>query len=100
MTSFGETTDHPDSDTTIRALASRTFGSSFVWIAAGVLVVIGVEELGLEKEMYLLGGLLIAFGLAGITAIGWFTPGAGLSLRDGNGRVPLPERLGYEHGAG
>lgn len=39
-------------------------------------------------------------GLAGITAIGRFTPGAGLSLRDGNSPVPLPERLGYEHGTG
>jgi maltose/moltooligosaccharide transporter len=69
MESFGETTDHPDGDSTIRALAARTFGTSFTWIVAGVLVLIGVEQFGLEKEMYLLGGLVIAFGLASITAI-------------------------------
>jgi thiamine-monophosphate kinase len=39
-------------------------------------------------------------GLADITAIGRFAPGAGLSLRDENGPVPLPARLGYEHGSG
>ncbi len=50
-------------------LPRARFGSSLVWIAAGVLVVIGVEQLALEKEMYLLGGLLIAYGLASIIAI-------------------------------
>ena len=69
MELFGETADHPDSDATIRALAARTFGTSLVWIVAGVLVVVGVEQLALEKEMYLLGGLLIAYGLASIIAI-------------------------------
>ena len=69
MAEFGETADHPDGETTLRALGSRSFVSSLVWIAAGVLVVIGVEQWSLEKEMYLLGGLLIAYGLASITGI-------------------------------
>jgi maltose/moltooligosaccharide transporter len=69
MASFAETAEHPDSDETLRALASRTIGSSLLWIAAGVLVVLSVLELGLEKEVYLLGGLLIAYGLASIAAI-------------------------------
>ena len=69
MESFGETADHPDGDATLRALAARTFGTSLIWIVAGVLVVLGVEQLALEKEMYLLGGLLIAYGLASIIAI-------------------------------
>ena len=43
--------------------------TSLVWIAAGALVIVGVEQLALEKEMYLLGGLLIAYGLASIIAI-------------------------------
>ncbi len=43
MASFGEVSDHPDADSTIRALAARTFGTSLIWIAAGVLVVIGVR---------------------------------------------------------
>jgi thiamine-monophosphate kinase len=32
------------------------------------------------------------------TRIGHFTPGAGLRLTDGDRRVPLPSRLGWEHG--
>jgi maltose/moltooligosaccharide transporter len=69
MAMFGESADHPDGEQTIRALASRTFGSSLLWIAGGVLVVMAVLEFSLEKEMYLLGGLLIAYGLASIIAI-------------------------------
>ena len=41
MAAFGETTDHPDGETTIPALASRTFGSSLIWIAAGALSIDG-----------------------------------------------------------
>jgi len=69
MAAFGESADHPDGEQTIRALAARTFGSSLVWIAAGVLVVFGVLEFKLEKEMHVLGGLLIAYGLASSLAI-------------------------------
>jgi maltose/moltooligosaccharide transporter len=68
MERFGETSDHPDGEQTISALANRSFGSSLVWIAVGVSVIFAVMQLGLEKEVYLLGGLLIAYGLA--TAIG------------------------------
>jgi maltose/moltooligosaccharide transporter len=69
MASFAESVDHPDSGQTLRALAARGLGGSLVWIAAGALVVLSVVELGLEKEVYLLGGLLIAYGLASIIAI-------------------------------
>lgn len=69
MARYGEDVEHPDGTQTIRALASRTFGASLVWIAAGAVVVAAVAELGLEKEVYLLGGLLIAYGLASIAAI-------------------------------
>jgi maltose/moltooligosaccharide transporter len=69
MAAFGESAEHPDGEQTIRELASRTFGSSLVWIAGGILVVMGVLEFKLEKEMYVLGGLLIAYGLASIVAI-------------------------------
>jgi thiamine-monophosphate kinase len=34
------------------------------------------------------------------TRIGRFEAGAGLSLNDGDGPVPLPEQLGWEHGRG
>jgi maltose/moltooligosaccharide transporter len=69
MSGFGETAEHPGSDQTMRALASRSLTSSLSWIGAGALVVLGVVQFGLEKEVYLLGGLLIAYGLASIAAI-------------------------------
>ncbi|MFL6845118.1 MAG: MFS transporter [Allosphingosinicella sp.] len=54
---------------TMRVLAARGYASSLIWLAAGAAVVSAVTELGLEKEVYLLGGLLIAYGLASILAI-------------------------------
>jgi maltose/moltooligosaccharide transporter len=69
MARFGETAEHPDSDQTLRALASRSLGSSLLWIGAGVLIILAVAKLNLEKEVYLLGGLLITYGLASIVAI-------------------------------
>jgi maltose/moltooligosaccharide transporter len=69
MSGFGESAEHPDDDQTLRALASRTLGSSLVWIAAGVLVLVLVLEWRLEKEVYVLAGLLIAYGVASIVAI-------------------------------
>ncbi len=53
----------------MRALAARTYGSSFVWIAAGTAVALATWKFGLEKEVYLLGGLLITYGVASIVAI-------------------------------
>lgn len=53
----------------VLVLARRSFLSGWVWIAVGALVVLAVQQLGLEKEVYLLGGLLIAYGLASIVAI-------------------------------
>jgi maltose/moltooligosaccharide transporter len=58
-----------EEDTTMRALAARTFGSSLVWAFAGAAVIAAVGLFGLEKEVYLLGGLLLAYGLASILAI-------------------------------
>ena len=53
----------------LHALGARGFGSSAIWIGAGAIVVAAVARLGLEKEVYLLGGLLIAYGLLSIIAI-------------------------------
>jgi maltose/moltooligosaccharide transporter len=54
---------------TIRLLAARGFRSSLVWIAAGAAVLALVAPLGLEQEVYLLGALLVGYGLASILAI-------------------------------
>jgi maltose/moltooligosaccharide transporter len=53
----------------MRALAARGFGSAGVWIAIGAAVIVAVMQFGLEKEVYLLGGLLLAYGLASLLAI-------------------------------
>lgn len=44
-------------------------------------------------------GLTLESPATGLIAIGRFLPGGGLTLRDGPEAVPLPARLGYEHGA-
>ncbi len=69
MAAFGEEVEHPDGSSTMRALASKGFGGSLLWIAAGALVVLAVAEFGLEKEVYLLGGLLIAYGVLSAIAV-------------------------------
>ena len=53
----------------IRALASQSQTRSLIWIAAGLAVALAVRAFALEKEVYLLGGLLAAYGLASIAAI-------------------------------
>ncbi|MFN3945962.1 MAG: MFS transporter [Allosphingosinicella sp.] len=58
-----------EQDHVIRLLAARSFGSSFTWIALGLLVLLSVGPLALEQEVYLLGALLVAYGLASIVAI-------------------------------
>jgi maltose/moltooligosaccharide transporter len=69
MAAFAESAEHPDGDETLRALASRTLTSSLGWIGAGALVLLAVFEWHLEKEVYVLAGLLIAYGLASVIAI-------------------------------
>jgi maltose/moltooligosaccharide transporter len=69
MRSYSDGADVDGPSPTVRALAARGLGGSGLWIAAGLAVLLIVEQFELEKEMYLLGGLLIAYGLASITAI-------------------------------
>src|SRR4029079_16383941 len=68
MAAFGGAEQASDGGT-VRALAARTHGSSLAWIMAGAVVALATWKLALEKEVYLLGGLLIAYGLASIVAI-------------------------------
>jgi len=69
LAAFGDTAEHPDTEQTIDALANRSFGTSVVWIAIGISVLFAVIEWDLQKEVYLLGGLLIAYGLANAAGI-------------------------------
>ena len=53
----------------VRALASKSYLSSAIWIALGLIVVLAVDALALEKEVLLLGALLAAYGLLSAAAI-------------------------------
>ncbi|HYC94382.1 MAG TPA: MFS transporter [Sphingomicrobium sp.] len=68
MRSFGEQAE-ADATPTIRALAARNFNSSLVWIVAGLAVLGATYRWGFEKEVYLLGALLIGYGLLSIAGI-------------------------------
>lgn len=80
LAAFDESAEHPKDDQTIRALASRSFRTSMVWIAMGVIVLLAVSQWRLEKEVYLLGGLLISYGLAYAAAIALARRGATSSI--------------------
>jgi maltose/moltooligosaccharide transporter len=69
MNSFGEAVEAEAQERTVRALANRSFGTSAVWIAIGICIVFSVVQWRLEKEVYLLGGLLIVYGLANAAGI-------------------------------
>lgn len=45
------------------------------------------------------GLMLSQPGLTRVSVVGRFVRGSGVTLSDAGGAVPLPERLGYEHGA-
>ena len=53
----------------VRALASKSYLTSAVWLALGLVVVIAVDALALEKEVLLLGALLAVYGLLSAIAI-------------------------------
>jgi maltose/moltooligosaccharide transporter len=69
MTAFDGAEDAGAAGLSAAALATRGFAPSLGWVAAGALVMVSVGAFGLEKEVYLLGGLLAGYGLAGIIAI-------------------------------
>ena len=64
---FGEA--HAETPQSVEALAERNPASAVPWIAGGLLVVLAVRQWSLEKEVYLLGGLLAAYGIASILGI-------------------------------
>jgi maltose/moltooligosaccharide transporter len=69
MRAFDGGANDEDQGQIMRMLAARNFGSSALWIAAGVAIVAAVTPLGLKQEVFLLGALLIAYGAASIIAI-------------------------------
>ena len=53
---------------TVSALAAKSYTTPLIWIVAGAAVALSVNPLGLQKEIYLLGGLLATYGV--LSAIG------------------------------
>ena len=66
--------------TAMRVLAARGNGPSLIWIAAGAAVIVAVGQLGLEKEVYLLGALLAGYGVASLIAIALARRGRGANM--------------------
>lgn len=85
-------------DAGAQALAARGNTSGLAWLAAGLAVIVAVGRFGLEKEVYLLGGLLAAYGIASLVAIRLARSGRGASMLasivgDFAGMPPLMKRL-------
>ena len=98
MEQFGETAEHPATDQQLEALSSRSQVPSLAWIGAGGLILLAVAELGFEKEVYLLGGLLIVYGIARFSAIQLAKAGNRTNMLahivgDFSGMPPLMKRL-------
>jgi len=98
MRGFGEEAAEADGSPTIRALAARSLGGSLAWIAAGAVVAFAVAPLGLEKEVYLLAGLLIAYGVASMMAINLAKKGSSSNMLssivgDFSGMPPIMKKL-------
>lgn len=68
MAAFNEAQEEMQGDT-MRALAAKSMNGAGLWVLAGGLVIAAVLTFGLEKEVYLLGALLIAYGLLSAIAI-------------------------------
>ncbi|MFL9840608.1 MFS transporter [Sphingomonas sp. ST-64] len=67
-------------DDAVHALAARGPLASIVWIAAGAIVALAVGWFDLEKEVYLLGALLAAYGIASLIAARLARAGRGTNM--------------------
>ena len=81
-----------------RVLASKSFLAGGLWIALGAAVVLAVEAFSLEKEVYLLGALLAAYGVLSIAAITMARRGQDANILssiigDFSGMPPVMKRL-------
>ena len=61
-------------------LAARRYAGGMAWIAAGMGVALAVGRWALEKELYLLAALLVAFGAANAAAIALARAGRGNNM--------------------
>ncbi|WP_395337443.1 MFS transporter [Novosphingobium sp. BL-8H] len=85
---------------TAAALARRSPLGGLAWVAAGAAVALAVWQWALEKEVYLLAGLLAGYGLAVIAAILLARSGRSASMLAGivgdfGGMPPIMKRLAF-----
>ena len=97
MASFSSAED-TETAVTVDALANRSFGTSVLWIVLGISVLFAVAWWGLQKEVYLLGGLLIAYGIANVAGIVLARAGRTSNILanvvgDFSGMPPIMQRL-------
>lgn len=97
MAAFGAETGF-DATQPLRALASRSYASSALWIGAGALVAGAVEPLELQKEIYLLAALLALYGVLSGIAISMAKKGRAANMLssivgDFSGMPPVMKRL-------
>jgi len=95
MAGFGESHEpeaaEPD-------LIARGWSPSLIWLIAGIAVCSMVAPLGLQKEVYLLGGLLAGYGVLSLVAWALARAGRGQTMLasivgDFAGMPPLMKRL-------
>lgn len=98
LSDFGELPADQSADESVAALASANFGPSLLWVAAGAIILVSAASLPVEKEVYLLGALLIAYGVAKAAAISFARSGRRENILthvvgDFAGMPPLMKRL-------
>lgn len=87
-----------DAETPIRLLADKSYLSCLFWVLLGGIVVFFVERFDLQKEMYLLGGLLVLYGVLSAIAISMAQQGKAANMLssivgDFSGMPPVMKRL-------
>lgn len=79
MAAFGEARE-AESESNVTLLAQGGAGGSLGWIAAGLGVVAATRYFGLLRDVYLLGGLLAAYGIARLVGMQLARSGKGKSM--------------------
>ncbi len=69
MATFGQGAGAADAGQPVRALASKSYLNCGIWVIAGAIVAFAVQAFALQKEVYLLGALLAAYGILSAIAI-------------------------------
>ncbi|RYE95216.1 MAG: MFS transporter, partial [Oxalobacteraceae bacterium] len=96
MARFGAPQEEPEQP--LRALAAKSYASSALWIGLGVVVALIVAPLALQKEIYLLAGLLALYGVLSAIAISMAKQGRAANMLssivgDFSGMRPVMKRL-------